>query len=137
VEEVGDEQEYHKIQEIFVHKEFNNSTLEYDFALLELSKPVRISSQVDIINLPLEDMINLHGNIAKVLGWGLNEKDVQSPTLKEIHMEILTPRVCENDFRLAKTKIKSITINHICALSENGNSSTCAGDSGGLILSHP
>ena len=127
----GDEQEYHNVKEIIIHPEFNPLDFENDFAILKLDKLVTISRKADIINLPSETLSYLSGHTAQLFGWGLNENETASSTLKEITMEILSNQVCKNSFMLGKTKLSSLTTNHICGLSLKNDSATCSGDSGG------
>lgn len=131
VKENGDEQEYHTVQEIIIHEDFNQANFEYDFAILKLHKPVTISSKVDLVSLPSVNMNKLVGENATVFGWGLNENDTTSSTLREIPMEILSIQVCKNSFLLGRTKLPTLTSNHICGLSQKNDSATCSGDSGG------
>jgi len=44
----GDEEEYLRLDDIFVHEKFNEENFEYDFAILKLQKPVKITSKVGI-----------------------------------------------------------------------------------------
>lgn len=129
---LGDEQEYHKVNQIIIHESFNESkSFEYDFAIIKLIEPVILTPKVDLVNLPLENMHELAGKSARVLGWGLNENDTQPTLLKEIQMVIFPNLACKNNFRFSKVKFSATTDNHICALSADEKSATCFGDSGG------
>lgn len=130
----GDEQAFHDVKEIIIHKNFDVKSFENDLALIILIKPVTFSKKVGLIKLPNENMTDLRGEIATVLGWGLNEHQKVASSLQEIKMEILSERVCLNTFALSRTKINGLTSNHICALSEKSDSATCKGDSGGKLI---
>lgn len=131
----NDEQEYHIIKDIIIHENYtpNSKYFEYNFAIIKLVKPVRLTPKAYIVNLPSLNMSKLFDETARVLGWGLNENDESSTTLKEMNMIIITNRGCKSNLRLSLKNVKNpaITRNHICALSEDEISATCFGDSGG------
>ncbi len=128
----GDEQAQHDVKEIIIHPKFNESTFEYDFAILRLVNSVTISKKAAIISLPNENLTDLSSKAVILFGWGLNENNETSSKLKSIEMEVLTNLVCQSSFEISKVRISILTNNHICALRKHKGSGTCNGDSGGI-----
>ncbi len=131
LDKVGDEQGHHDVKEIILHPNYNESTFEYDFAILKLVIPVTISEKVAIISLIDESQPDLNAKTVILFGWGLNEKDMISSKLKSIEMEVFSNLVCKNSFKTSKINV-TLSNNHICALTKNDGSATCRGDSGGI-----
>jgi hypothetical protein len=130
LEKFGDEQEYHDVEEIIIHPEFDLSNFESDFAIIKLVKQATLSEKVAVINLPNENMTDLTGKMSILFGWGQGKNESYSVRLKTINMEVMTNLICSNFFDVSKINV-TLTKNHICALRRRKGSATCRGDSGG------
>lgn len=98
----------------------------HDLALIKLSKPVPISSSIDIACLPEStDKLN-DGTLAYTAGWGHS-----SPTSSAVNK----PRKAR--IRISPQSCRHLMVDknfHICGRNERGNN-ICSGDSGtGLLV---
>lgn len=125
---VGDEQAYHDVKDFVVHEDYEPSSLEYDFAIINLKTPVYLTAKVDLAILSDFDVQSLIGKTGTVHGWGINENNTSSTILSAIDLEIISNRNCEVLLR-RKTRFTS---NYLCGFSLRKESATCQGDSGGV-----
>lgn len=66
------------VAKIFVHKKFNVSALyDFDFALLKLQTPLKLSDKIQVIELPEKNEAIKEGLGCRVSGWGatLNQNE--------------------------------------------------------------
>ena len=101
----------------------------YDFALLKLNRPLRLTNSVNLICLPLGNK-QYSGAKLFTTGWGstIIGKDVKSPRLMEVTITGNPVKKCMKTLSSAKVVINPRTI--LCA----GNAEfrgTNLGDSGG------
>lgn len=52
------------------HESYNDNTIDYDFALLELSEPLSFNDQIQAVALPNVDTEIEDGRESYVSGWG-------------------------------------------------------------------
>merc|ERR1712055_1109153 len=108
-----------------------------DYAIITLTEPVKLSSQVSPACLPMTDE-SYAGQIATVSGWGNinpNRTGERPNVLQELEVKVITNEKCQNwwDSYNGRTQI---TRNILCAesMSNNPGSSSCGGDSGGPLV---
>jgi len=101
----------------------------YDFAILKLSRSVKISDNVGVVCLPLNHAETFAGLNLTISGWGaILFHGMSSPVLKVAEVLALSPRQCERDF---DGMLQPDAEAHLCGASEDTD--TCQGDSGGKI----
>ncbi len=100
-------------------------------AILKLSKPVKLSSKVETINLLPEKLSDLAGKSASVYGWERQTPWQITQTLQRTRMEILSNLVCQFFFGEANV---TITRNHVCGLREEHDGPPCRDDIGSEYL---
>ncbi|ASJ76530.1 S1 family peptidase [Granulosicoccus antarcticus] len=113
---------------IFVHPEYNPTTLTSDVALIELSS----TAPGSVIALPSsQSTVPLVDETAVVAGWGLtSEGGDQSPVLLEVSLPILSHVQCL-PYYPSNLDIDS----NVCAGGgATGGSDSCQGDSGGPLF---
>lgn len=80
-----------------MHKDFNYNDLLNDIALLHLSTEATLTNYVqpvclwDANKVPIHNVLDTNGI---VVGWGLNEQDVQGVILSQAHMPVVSLTTC-------------------------------------------
>uniref|UniRef100_A0A1I8AXQ5 Peptidase S1 domain-containing protein n=1 Tax=Meloidogyne hapla TaxID=6305 RepID=A0A1I8AXQ5_MELHA len=114
---------------INIHPLYQIVNSAYDVALLKISPLVIFNDFIWPICLPSKPPKN--NGMCVVTGWGrLKEGGERPPTLREIHVPIISTITC-NDFRHYSGRMHSISM--ICAGFNNGRVDSCQGDSGGPL----
>ncbi|KAF5287281.1 hypothetical protein FQR65_LT02154 [Abscondita terminalis] len=118
------------IKAIFMHQNYNSSTMVNDIALLLTFSPIKFNDKVnkiEIYNAHLEE-----GKVCKVTGWGsLGYKDKSPTALQELTTTSLTIKRCL-DMQPPGSVNHIYDDKHICVFKQNGMG-LCAGDSGGPL----
>jgi secreted trypsin-like serine protease len=116
-----------KVAEIHVHPNFNQSTMDFDFALLRLSSPM---TQGKAIALADGNTQVANGANTCVTGWGATlEGGPGSIDLLGARVPIVSTETCNRP----ESYNGDITANMICAGKEEGGVDSCQGDSGGPL----
>ncbi|KAI1292237.1 Coagulation factor X [Halotydeus destructor] len=129
-EEDGDEQTV-RVDRAYTHPDYDIETVRNDIALLKLKKPMKMTRVVSSVCLPAtSDELEVE-SLGTVLGWGKKRKGDRSgaDTLMEAEVPIASIEECKkqyDDFL--------ITDNMVCAGYKRGKIDSCAGDSGGPLL---
>ncbi|CAH0549014.1 unnamed protein product, partial [Brassicogethes aeneus] len=129
----GQEVQERKVSKITLHPQFSYNVLYNDIAILTLSEPVKFTDFVRPVCI-WDDYIALDivfDRLGTVVGWGFDENQQISNTLKKVEMPVKTHTDCilsNNEFFS-----KVMTKNNYCAGFRNG-SSACNGDSGGGMV---
>ncbi len=121
--------ESHVIKAVHKHSQFNNSTLDHDYALLELAtaskfEPVRLQdAEIDIPSDPAA------APTAIVMGFGATlEGGPQSDVLLKVEKPLVSTERCNVAYP------DDITDRMICAGLDEGGKDSCQGDSGGPLV---
>lgn len=117
-----------------VHPNFRSSTFEYDFALIQLNRPVQ-----NAVPVRLSDS-NRHvqpGGVLKVLGWGALNSDSDNPvypdTIQLANVNYVPNAVCESLQYNGKAMYEGeIRESMMCA--GRSGVDACSGDSGGPLI---
>ncbi len=117
------------VNKIITHPEYNDSSSDYDFALLQLNGESRynpIGLNADEIDIPDEED---KAPIATTAGWGaISEGGNLSSKLLKVDVPLVSDRRCEFAYP------SQITKTMICAGFEKGGKDSCQGDSGGPLI---
>ena len=128
----GDE---HNVARVVPHPKYNRRTLDYDYAILELSNdiPLTATSKARAACLPTADT-DVSGANFTVSGWGTLSYGGGSPSV--LH-SVTVPHVADETCNEIYAVYGGITDRMMCAggLAENTVDS-CQGDSGGNFLTH-
>ncbi|XP_048469932.1 transmembrane protease serine 9-like isoform X1 [Rhincodon typus] len=111
------------------HPSFNIFSLDYDIALLELSKPVAFTEVIQPACVPSPSHRFLAGTKCYVTGWGTTaEVGFLSYTLQKAEVNLFSNSLCLDLYG------RQITPRMFCAGRLNGGVDTCQGDSGGPLV---
>ncbi|NWX32328.1 TMPS5 protease, partial [Notiomystis cincta] len=121
-----------RVREIIPHPLYNDSSLDYDIALLRLRVPLRFSGAVRAVCLPPAPRDLLQGTQCWVSGWGYTAPDQAqvAGTLKEALVPLIGTRRC-NSSCVYKGEL---TARMLCAGHLQGRVDACQGDSGGPLV---
>merc|ERR1712107_487775 len=117
------------VAEIINHPDWDRPTIDNDYAILRLAKPVKFNKKVAPACLPADTAATYAGVLGTVTGWGkLKHTDThKSTTLQEVDLTVTTQSDCIKAYGNW-----NITANMICAAATG--KSTCTGDSGGPLI---
>ena len=118
-----------------VHPSFQSSTFEYDFALIQLNRPVQNAVPVRLLSDNSRQI--QPGGVLKVLGWGALNADFDNPiypnTIQSANVNYVPNAVCESLRYNGKAMYEGeIHDSMMCAGSSGVDA--CSGDSGGPLI---
>ncbi|MBI1295384.1 trypsin-like serine protease [bacterium] len=128
----GSEQ-FKQVTQVVRHPNYNNSTLDFDIALLRLASaatPTTFVSTVPLLRSPADDALVSPGAVTWVTGWGLTSNapgSTASQILMEVDLPIVPNAACGQVWN-------GITANMLCAGYTEGGKDSCGGDSGGPLV---
>jgi len=120
------EDRLHEVKKIYKHPKYED--FNYDFAILELTHPINMSSDAKAIFLPNGKEKFNSESLFLTSGWGLTSFGGDpSDTLLSVTVPWVPRGVCKDAY-------PSLTPQMMCAGDiENGKIDTCTGDSGGPL----
>ncbi|XP_062906251.1 suppressor of tumorigenicity 14 protein-like [Mobula hypostoma] len=117
------------IKRMIIHEQFDNITMDYDIALLELSAPVRYTSYIQPVCLPSPLHVFPANQRCYVTGWGLLQEGGRLPViLQKGEVRIINQTTCNNFMG------NILTSRMLCAGYLTGEVDACEGDSGGPLV---
>ncbi|OQR81883.1 serine protease family S01A, partial [Achlya hypogyna] len=118
-------------KKITKHPKFNYDTLVYDYAIIELETPTKVTPVEVYFD---EDSANAPGVIATARGWGTTSSGgAQSNVLKEVGLKVWSNKDCQAAFdKLNNPDLTPLHSTMVCAGGIKGED-TCQGDSGGPL----
>ncbi|XP_050503534.1 trypsin-1-like isoform X1 [Diabrotica virgifera virgifera] len=117
-----------RVKKKFMHKLYDDKTIDYDIALLELQEPAD-PDYAEAVSLPEEGSDVKGGDIGTIVGWGFtSEKGTASSSLRVTEIPILHQSDCK------RVMGKLITDRMFCAGLVKGGKDACQGDSGGPFV---
>lgn len=117
-------------KKIIAHPLFNQSTLDYDYALVQLSGDSKFRS-IDLNRIEI-DVPKSEDFMVWTSGWGTISEG--SYTLPKILQKVEIPLVSTEDCNTSTAYNGDITDRMICAGLKNGGKDSCQGDSGGPLF---
>ncbi|NWV33226.1 TMPS5 protease, partial [Grantiella picta] len=120
------------VREIIAHPLYNDSSLDYDIALLRLQVPLRFSGAIRAVCLPPSRQDLLQGTECWVSGWGYTSpaQAQVAGTLKEALVPLIGTRRCNSSCVYQG----ELTARMLCAGHLQGHVDACQGDSGGPLV---
>merc|ERR1712215_153178 len=120
-----------KISCIINHPKYDGHTINYDFSLLQLKSPVKLSSKIRPICLPPNDKKNYVGETVIATGWGRTEPNTYrlSQKLLGVDLHVVSNEACNKAYHPIR-----ITSQMLCAEDHKGKQDTCQNDSGGPLI---
>lgn len=115
----------------FVHPNYNSATIDFDYCILSLQKPLVYSDSIQPIALPnSNDIAVADGAYCRVSGWGNTQNVAESPiSLRAVNVPIVNLADCHE----AYLRFGGVTAQMICAGFPDGGRDACQGDSGGPL----
>lgn len=103
---------------IIIHEDYDDFTIDYDFALLRLATAIKFDATKQPIALPEQDEKPNTGQLALVSGWGTTQNEYQSSSyLRAAEVPIRDSVQCNKSYAI----IGGITDRMLCAgLKEGG-----------------
>ncbi|NXA88261.1 TMPS5 protease, partial [Melanocharis versteri] len=120
------------VREIIPHPLYNDSSLDYDIALMRLQVPLNFSGAIGAVCLPPSPQDLLPGTQCWVSGWGYTTPDQAqvAGTLKEALVPLIGTRRCNSSCVYRG----ELTARMLCAGHLQGHVDACQGDSGGPLV---
>ncbi|MGE0085415.1 MAG: trypsin-like serine protease [Desulfococcaceae bacterium] len=121
------------VKRIIVHPSYDNYTLDFDIALLELEHSV----SYETIS-PVSENFVLEGQLSITMGWGKTDYNTYSysDVLMDVFIPIVSNETCNAAFNVFNPVRyhDDITENMLCAGFVEGGKDACIGDSGGPLI---
>lgn len=119
-----------KVAKIYVHPKNNPSTMDYDFALLELDQ----NSSFKPVGLTEKEVAFSAAKpvTAVTAGWGTTSAG--SPSMPAVLRKVSVPLVTTAACNVKASYDGAITNSMLCAGYKNGGKDSCQGDSGGPLV---
>ncbi|NWU60067.1 TMPS5 protease, partial [Dromas ardeola] len=120
------------VKKIIYHPLYNDSSLDYDIALMKLQVPLNFSGAIRAVCLPPSHQDLFQGTQCWVSGWGYTRPDQGqvTETLKEALVPLIGTRRCNSSCMYAG----ELTARMLCAGYLRGKIDACQGDSGGPLV---
>ncbi|XP_053942895.1 transmembrane protease serine 5 isoform X2 [Cuculus canorus] len=120
------------LKKIVYHPLYNDSSLDYDIALLKLHVPLNFSDAIHAVCLPPSQQDLFQGTQCWVSGWGHTSPDHAhvTETLKEAPVPLIGTKRCNSSCMYAG----ELTARMLCAGYPQGKIDACQGDSGGPLV---
>ncbi|NXG87408.1 TMPS5 protease, partial [Stercorarius parasiticus] len=120
------------VKKIIYHPLYNDSSLDYDIALMKLQVPLNFSGAIRAVCLPPSHQDLFQGTQCWVSGWGYTRPDQGqvTETLKEALVPLIGTKRCNSSCMYAG----ELTARMLCAGYLRGKIDACQGDSGGPLV---
>ncbi|XP_075298535.1 transmembrane protease serine 5 [Opisthocomus hoazin] len=120
------------VKKIIYHLLYNDSSLDYDIALMKLQVPLNFSDAIRAVCLPPPQQHLFQGTQCWVSGWGYTRPDQAqvTETLKEALVPLISTKTCNSSCVYAG----ELTARILCAGYLHGKTDACQGDSGGPLV---
>ncbi|WP_237155620.1 serine protease [Oryzibacter oryziterrae] len=121
------------VSKIFRHPKYNTTTIDYDVAVIKLTKNVTNPKLVTLIDPMDEADIASAGDPAYVVGWG-NTSTTKPAKMPKQLMQLKAPIIAKSVCNGPSAYDGQLTSRMICAGYMAGGKDACQGDSGGPLL---
>nr|P35037.5 RecName: Full=Trypsin-3; Flags: Precursor [Anopheles gambiae] len=120
-----------RVARVLEHPNYDDSTIDYDFSLMELESELTFSDVVQPVSLPDQDEAVEDGTMTIVSGWGNTQSAAES---NAILRAANVPTVNQKECTIAYSSSGGITDRMLCAGYKRGGKDACQGDSGGPLV---
>jgi serine protease 7 (enterokinase) len=127
--------QYIRVQQYFMHPNYNSQTLSRDACLLQLSQPLSFTDQVQPVCLPNNDEQANPPFNGIVTGWGTTNQGgggAISAQLRQVSAPFVTNAQCDQLYAQY-----TVDETMLCAGYHSPPSDACQGDSGGPLVMKP
>ncbi|KAG0443183.1 hypothetical protein HPB47_015203 [Ixodes persulcatus] len=124
------------VTNITIHPQWNPSTVNYDYALLKLARPLNFTgSEKGLMPICLPTLNQgFDGMTCTTSGWGLTKDQSQggtiSQSLQKVDLPIVPYATCSSNYQNVNRVVQTTMI---CAGPKAGGKGACQGDSGGPL----
>lgn len=135
--QIGSEPEPHverNVKTIVIHDNYDNSSKQFDIALLILNRSFELGPLISTINLPSADM-NFDYSRCIVAGWGKRRQtdEDSSAILKKLDVSVVQRETCQNQLQeFLNLSYFELHSSFICAAGDVEN--PCDGDAGAPLM---
>uniref|UniRef100_H3A3I8 complement subcomponent C1r n=1 Tax=Latimeria chalumnae TaxID=7897 RepID=H3A3I8_LATCH len=128
----------HQVDEIIIHPNFTDNPYDFDsdIALIKLRESVTfntVAMPICLPNLSNKEELYKARRMGFVSGWGQDETEMISDSLKYVKLPIVDQAVCETFSSNKSDKSYVVSDNMFCAGYTEGGRDSCQGDSGGVF----
>ncbi|XP_047989851.1 uncharacterized protein LOC125229114 [Leguminivora glycinivorella] len=114
-----------KVEHVIIHKDYNDTYLQNDVALLRLSSDIPYTDFIRPICLPSQDIADVNGENIIIAGWGLDGK--KETNLKQAaNVNYVSNVKCKEQYSYKDDSM-------FCSIGDHGED-ICHGDSGGPLM---
>ncbi|KAM6972405.1 transmembrane protease serine 6 [Aplochiton taeniatus] len=118
-----------RVQQIHLHRYYDDESHDYDLALLRLERPVAQATLAHPVCLPSPTHQLEPGLLCWVSGWGaLREGGSPSNVLQKVDVRLVSEDACVRSYGYI------VTPRMLCAGYRSGKKDACQGDSGGPLV---
>uniref|UniRef100_A0A182N6R8 Peptidase S1 domain-containing protein n=1 Tax=Anopheles dirus TaxID=7168 RepID=A0A182N6R8_9DIPT len=129
----GNRAQEHEAFELIVHPKYSTNSIQHDIALIRLATDITYTDYIQPICLwkREEDLHSIENTLGTVIGFGYDETDQTTDTLREARIPVISAIECveKNQGGFAQ----QLTSRMFCAGWRNGTGA-CNGDSGGGLF---
>ncbi|XP_053975761.1 trypsin I-P1-like [Hylaeus volcanicus] len=118
------------VKKVYVHSDFDLSTLQNDIALLQLKEPFKLTQEVMVAPLTTDNPVP--GTVCQVAGWGYPAYDY--PVVSNDLMYVDLPVMNINQCKALLVNVTDMPPGMFCAGYVEGQRDACQGDSGGGMI---
>ncbi|KAL2091024.1 hypothetical protein ACEWY4_013287 [Coilia grayii] len=126
----GGQEMYKRVQQIYLHPEWNSTRVEdgFDIALVKLLSDAAINKYVQPATLPKAGEELPDKSTCYLTGWGMTKASgVMSTLLKQVYMPLVDYKTCSG------SDYWGSTVKDTMVCGGEGDSTNCQGDSGGPL----
>jgi len=121
------------LQKVIMHEQYSSREFNNDVALLQLKKPIKMSSKARAVCLPPHGDRIKDGTRCYITGWGRTETGKPANILQQAVLPVASEQKCRTVNEKLDIKIRPDTM--ICAGGQGkGKPGGCRGDSGGPLV---
>ncbi|XP_075928062.1 LOW QUALITY PROTEIN: uncharacterized protein LOC116952297 [Petromyzon marinus] len=123
-----------RVSLVLCHERYNETTADYDVALVRLASPARLGDAVRLACLPEAARDVAPSSVCVVTGWGALVQDGEpAERLQQLQVPVLDSALCEREHYPRHPG--GISARMLCAgFPSSSNKDTCQGDSGGPLV---
>jgi len=132
-----EDQEDVNIDSIIIHPSRNPpKTFNFDIALVKLSRPVKLSGNVNVVCLPAPEDRFSPGTVCITAGWGYSAEGGNiAETVQHVEVPIISRSMCNRLYQKIMQYVRiHISNDMLCAGFETGGRDACQFDSGGPMV---